>query len=813
MNFARKIPRIALSVLGLAIATWAQGPLHLKCTLSDPVFQSKDSLQASILETGETVSVTYGKPFSAKLPQDTLWNLCFNAPALEKCYAIKYLGKDSTFSLVVSGDDLVTWFSDSTMETTASLPDSSADSASIMDTVDLASLLASGTEKTQLKKVVVQLRRKPKRRMGESVVSAKRIKRMPGLAEADVIRSIQALPGVVASSDFSTKIYVRGGGADQNLFLLDNAVVYSPVHFFGLFSTFLVEAVDEVKFYKSGFAPLYGNRLSSVVDIRSRAGGTDSTEAWFDKSSVKISTFATQIHTEGKQYDTRWLFAGRATYIKQILDLLNATKVIDFKLNYRFTDLQGSVVHDFDEGRSLGLSFYSGSDILDFDPIALDWGNTVIPLNFRWKLDDTWNYSATASYSKFSQSFGLRDIFGIYNAISTVALKQSITNRDGIAEDHEVTAGYDVEYDKVNFTQNVEIADSKYVDTTKVLMHSLYLQDTWRTGPWEILFGARANYQDLAQHFGIEPRLSGQYRFGDYNVFNAHLGYYLQYLNSIMFSDQETLNEFYYPSRKATSRTIMPTGSLLTTFGYTRERLFDVWNFNTECYYKTQNHLVVYDVNAQTDASRPMNSIADLFKEGSGYSFGYEASLRKNEGIVSGGLSWSQGWSVLKEQWDTVPYYPDWHQPYAFKGDIAINWSGNDGIFAKNNPKYWRSSISLKYASGLPYTEYAGYQYTSDINQSLNGGAGGPGPEFQDGIAVRLGNRNTSLQSPYFRIDAKVIDVGREGTWNFSWTILNLLDHDNVFLYNYDTSKNPPQENTIYQFPFFPVLLNYEYYF
>jgi outer membrane cobalamin receptor len=136
-------------------------------------------------------------------------------------------------------------------------------------------------EAVQLKKVLVRAQRAPKRSLGKSTVSAKLIKRMPGLAEADVIRSIQGLPGVVASSDFSTKIYVRGGGSDQNLILLDKAVVYSPVHFFGLFSTFLVEAIDEVNFYKGGFPPEYGNRLSSVLDIGSREGGKDTVNSWF----------------------------------------------------------------------------------------------------------------------------------------------------------------------------------------------------------------------------------------------------------------------------------------------------------------------------------------------------------------------------------------------------------------------------------------------------------------------------------------------------------------------------------------------------
>ena len=213
--------------------------------------------------------------------------------------------------------------------------------------VDVDALLAGGdnTKVTELKKVVVQLRRRPKRKPGESVVTAKSIKRMPGLAEADVIKSVQALPGVVASSDFSSKIYVRGGAADQNLFLFDNAVVYSPVHFFGLFSTFLVEGIDDVQFYKSGFPAQYGNRLSSVLKMDGRAGGQDTVNEWFSKSSLKISTFAAQAHTEGHQGPARWVFAGRTTYIGYMLDLCNAIGILDLDLDYEFTDLQGTVMY------------------------------------------------------------------------------------------------------------------------------------------------------------------------------------------------------------------------------------------------------------------------------------------------------------------------------------------------------------------------------------------------------------------------------------------------------------------------------------
>ncbi|MEO6095189.1 MAG: Plug domain-containing protein, partial [Fibrobacteria bacterium] len=283
--------------------------VRLQGNLRDTAFAAPAVVRLEVLETGDTLTFPIGAaggPFEAILPRDTLWNLCFSAPAspngappgrIEKCYEIEYHGVDSAFRADIGGGNATAVVVEAPDTTTA------RSASAVPDSVEADS--TAGTYKSddaiQLKKVLVRAQRAPKRSLGKSTVSAKLIKRMPGLAEADVIRSIQGLPGVVASSDFSTKIYVRGGASDQNLILLDKAVVYSPVHFFGLFSTFLVEAVDEVNFYKGGFPPEYGNRLSSVLDITSRKGGKDTANTWFQGSSLNISTFASHAHVEGHQ--------------------------------------------------------------------------------------------------------------------------------------------------------------------------------------------------------------------------------------------------------------------------------------------------------------------------------------------------------------------------------------------------------------------------------------------------------------------------------------------------------------------------------
>jgi hypothetical protein len=815
---------------GSAPAANAAGLIRFQGTLRDTSFASGSALRLEVLETGDTVTITAGAPFRVDLPRDTLWNLCFSAHVdslrdslsentgksggisgdapnrLEKCFEIRYLGGDTLFSATIGEGPAVIVANPADAAPLAAAP--AADSAG-----QAAPESFKSEEAVQLKKVLVRAQRAPKRSLGKSTVSAKLIKRMPGLAEADVIRSIQGLPGVVASSDFSTKIYVRGGGSDQNLILLDKAVVYSPVHFFGLFSTFLVEGIDEVNFYKGGFPPEYGNRLSSVLDIKSREGGKDTVDSWAKGSSIKVSTFATQLHTEGRQGPVRWLVAGRRTYIDEVLSTLRKQGLTDLKLDYFFYDLQGNVHYDMDKGKGVMLSWYNGRDKLDFNPFKVEWGNTVIPVNYNQTLSKRLSTQATASYSHFSQKFGLENIFEVYNRIVTASYKQSL-EYTGL-EDHRLTVGVDLNWIEAAFINDQTIAKFYQLDNTKFLLNSLFAQDKMAFGDAEITTGLRLTHSTVLDEPGIEPRLSLKYKLPRNQSLDFHTGYYQQYLNSIQFSDQENLNEFYYPAKKVAFRTVSPTSSILFSAGYGVDKVRGEWDFTLEGYYKTLNHLVVYALSEKPDsiAFNAASSIGDVLKEAQGYSYGFETSLRRPEGLVFGGLSYSHGTSVIREDGNPKSFFPSWHQPHSFKGDLALNLLGKDGLWGAGRRKYLRTSMQVKYATGLPYTEYLGYTNAHLLDQNQGREAGGPNPEFRDNLNLSQGNRNAAFVPAYFRWDAKVIDWGREGKWNFSWTILNLTNHKNIFFYTYQRQKNPPERVEITQFPNFPFLVNYEYYF
>lgn len=825
-------------------ATQAKG-IVFNGIVKDTSFSVGEKLNVEILESGEAIQTEVGVPFSAVLPEDTLWNVCVtnsdtSGAEKEKCYEVLYLGKDSSFSMVLGGNaDTVTQFADGSMESSnasanaPAISDSAANSALVASSgtssgshdtsshsresgdladsqdEDISELLnaASASKVTELKKVVVQLRRRPKRKPGESVVSAKSIKRMPGLAEADVIRSIQALPGVVASSDFSTKIYVRGGAADQNLFLYDNAVVYSPTHFFGLFSTFLVEGIDDVQFYKSGFPAQYGNRLSSVLKMEGRAGGQDTVEEWFSKSSLKISTFAAQAHTEGHMGGARWVLAGRTTYIGYVLDACNFLGLLDLSLDYEFTDLQGTFMYDFSEDTRMKLSFYVGKDELAFDPLYVDWGNIAIPLNIYHRFNANWDYNATLSYSRFYETMEISDLISIGMNLYTFSGKQWLNYR-GIPN-HTFTFGYELEYDYDRFWEY--IASIKIVDVQEPFHHVGYVQDAWKLTPDVLLqLGLRFNYQTAAKHFGIEPRTSLTFNLDETKTFELYGGYYLQYMNSIMFSDQESLNEFYYPATTTTKGThLEPASSWLIAAEYKQSQIFEDYDATVGVYYKTQENLNTLAM--QQDSTEETTSddfvLADMFGRAEGYSFGYELSLRKDRGWLTGGINWSQSLSVLRTDDGTKAYYPSWHQPYAVKMDLGINWRGDEDALWKykkrTNGRYVRSSLSLKYSAGMPITGYVGYFYNNEIG----------GQEYDDDIIVVQGSRNAKRQTNYFRIDVKLVDIGVENKWNFSWTIINLTNHDNMFYAFYDTRENPPKYESISQFPFLPIMINYEYYF
>ncbi len=687
--------------------------------------------------------------------------------------------------------------------------------------------------------VVVHGHRRPLA-LGEEHVTTQQVKRLPGLAEPDVIRAVQALPGVVSSSDFSTKLYVRGSPSDENLVLFDNAVVYSPSHFGGLFSTFLADGIGGLDFYEGGFDPYWGNRLASVLVVHSKDGGStydstsrlsgtalgDSTHA---EGSARVTTFSGSAETDGRRGDWSWVLAGRRTWIDQALNLADGLNLTDFHLDYFFYDWQGNLAwgNQYDTVR---VSWYQGRDNLNISPLAADWGNLDVPVNVHWRLSPYWSYDGVLAYSGFDQNFAVASVLNLGNSIGTLNTRQDL-HYAGFPG-HTLAAGYEFNRFWIDFSYNFPLLASYQEDVYALNLQQAYLQDKWVVNPRHtVTFGVRGyNYpaiqpggKDLAFHlqhledyFQFDPRLTYTYRPAKNWRYDAHLGYYHQYLTSLSFTDQETINEFWY----AVKSPMPPTTSLLASTGVERSD-WTRWGLTASLdgYYKDIRSIPLFDpsLTGSVDSSTHRSDISKLFGYLNGYALGAEFSLKRDQGAVSGEASYAYAVAVLKPlatgtdslQTFFRPYYADWDQRQTFKLNLAVNWRGgkNDALWpSASRGKYFRSSLQWNIHTGLPYT---GLDYTRSHDAFEPEGL----PEQTPALQTFTDDPNDFNVPYYARLDITPIDIGRVHKWRFYWTIINVFGRKNPFLVNIDRNANPPTKTYFYQFPFLPIFLGYEYEF
>lgn len=643
---------------------------------------------------------------------------------------------------------------------------------------------------------------------------------MPGLAEPDVIRAAQALPGVVASSDFSTKLYVRGAGSDQNLVLFDNAVVYSPMHFGGIFSTFLADAVGDMEMHKGGFDPRYGNRLSSVLAVNSKTPADTGRVA----SQIRITTASGSLATEGRKGEVAWVLAGRRTWIDQALDAASSAGVTDFELPYYFYDTQGSLAWGRD-GDTARASFYHGRDDLQLGPLAMEWGNTAVPINFRKRLGGGFAWSGAFAYSAFDQRQALGDISEVTNSIGEWDARNEIQWNLNAA--HGLALGYEYNRYDIEFRQVMPIYDLDNREAFDTDLHSAWLQHRWSLTPRQSLhYGARAYLYPETEHAAVDPRATYTLRPARDWRLDLHAGRYTQYLTSIRWSDQETMNEFWYATREG----MVPAYNHLLSAGVERAEWTPLkLRVSLEGYYKDIHDLPVYFPNqtaeGQEDRDAAGYSLGRDFARVDGWSAGVEAAVKREEGALSGEASYALSRAVLRQQ-DYVndngthvfeAYPADWDQRHTVKAQLNVNWRGDAGEAlwtSRKRGRYLRSTVMANYHTGLPHTAFQDYYGVHEPDQGYDGADGsGPPAYLEDNLYLRQGRRNAEARKDYFRVDVTPIDWGREGKWRLYWSLINVTDRENVFLVNYDTSKNPPEREETPQLPFLPIMVGYEYQF
>ena len=663
-------------------------------------------------------------------------------------------------------------------------------------------------KKTTLQELVVASKRNDQKiistDMSVDKLSAKDIKQMPMvLGEADVIKSIQLLPGVSAPNEGSGGFNVRGGAADQNLILLDEAIVYNPSHLFGFFSVFNADALKDATIYKGGIPSKYGGRLSSVLDIRMREGNNKKFIA-----TGGIGLLSSRLTLEapiGKVYENgakgSFLISGRRSYADIFLPLSSDTAINRNKLN--FYDLNFRSNYRLSAKDKVFLSAYLGRDKIDVpNGFGNTWGNQTSTLRWNHLFSPSLFLNVSAIYSNYNYeiSFYPGNSFTWKSSLSNVNLKADFDYYAG--EKHKVKFGLGSIIYQFSPGNIAPLGTSSTVTPTnfknkRATENYVYVQDDYRiSSRLSLMVGMRISqfaqlatdsipvYENdnalvfnpvinnyvkgkvtsyksyeknklLNNTIGLEPRLSLNYQINDASSIKLGYNRMYQYIHLLSTATSPTPLDIYTPS----SSFIQPQIADQIATGYFRNFNNNTYELSIEAYYKWMQNQFDF-----IDGASPLlnNSPETIVLNGNARSYGLEMMFKKSEGRLTGWISYTLSKSERRTPGVNGGRGINNGQYYATNYDkphnIAI--TGNYKISDK-----WSVSANLIYQSGRPAT-YPESKYTFN---------GISIPEYSERNAHRLPD--------YHRLDIAATLQGKQTKrWKSQWIfgLYNMYNRQNA---------------------------------
>ena len=583
-------------------------------------------------------------------------------------------------------------------------------------------------------------------------LSPRILKSQPSLAEPDIFRTIQSLPGVLTTSEFSTGLVIRGGNTDQNLILLDGITVYNPSHLAGLFSNFIVDAVKDAELIKGGYNAEYGGRLSAVLDIRSREGNRNKFEG---SSSVSLLTAQTTL--EGPFLNGAWLVAGRRTYFDKVLPLFTDS----FNLPYYFYDLQGHVFTDLNEKDRISLSFYRGVDDLQFQDLDLksDWGNKTVSLAYRRVFNEKMIGNFLVANSQFYTRFGLGGDAGIqeYNPLSD----QTISGDIAYFHNQDINVYFGAQAKSLNIKYNSKFnGESLFDSQTKPFETALYTKIKWKPNSRFIIEPGVRLITFSSHSDGIYPdlRLSSKFIIDESRFINIAIGNYHQFISTF----QDDFTQQILDSWFAVDDTGEPSRATQAVLGY-EQFIGRGLKFQIEGYYKKITDMLTYEESrATSDGSVENKSLLDLLTSADGYAYGAELFIQQSTGKLSGWAGYS--WSVSRKLMNGKEYYTNWDRSH------VINVLANYQASSK-----WEYNVKFTLQSGQAFTPINGY-----FLQNLPG-------ESQQNYRTIPATRNGGRYPSYHRLDLGAVRhlTFKGKKFDLFIQVINAYNRKNIFTYTY----------------------------
>ena len=590
------------------------------------------------------------------------------------------------------------------------------------------------------------------------------LQQMPAVGEADLLRSLQLLPGIQSASDVSSGLYVRGGGPDQTAILLDHIPLYNPSHLFGFFSTFNPDAIKDVQLYKGAYPAAYGRTLGAVLDVSNREGNR---QRFSGRGGVSL--IASRLLAEGPVGQGSWMMAGRRTYLEPVLSAVRS-RGVDIPLNYYFYDFNGKVNQRWGDD-TFTVSTYWGQDDLRVDIedenesfVDLRWGNRALTARWTRVFSPTLfgHFMAAGSSYENTLLFSFFDTpFGVANSIRDWSLKGDVdyfANRD-----HTLTLGFLATLFEFDYSESFNQQDQSNLYQRSVLA-SAYVQDEWQAGPTTRLrLGGRGTYFSVGDRMHFTPRMSLSHALSDKIRVKAAGGMYRQYLQLIT-TEAFSGGDFWVPLDSSVEPGRSYQGVVGTEWDPSRR-----YQFSVEAYYTDLANLVVLDNAVAVDSEDTRSD--DIFKSGgSGWASGVEVFLQRRTGALTGWVGYTLGWTrrtFLRTEQRGLAFPSQVRPPPRPVFRSLVPGLGK-----------WRLGSNLVYATGQAFTP-------ASARYSLR--------EPTTGITGRLRAagqlRNSARLLPYHRLDAS---ASREfGLWGldveFYLQIFNLYSRRNEWFVLFDT--------------------------
>ncbi len=633
------------------------------------------------------------------------------------------------------------------------------------------------------------------------------IKSIPTLfGEADVLKAIQLLPGVQNGSEGSAGMYVRGGGPDENLLLLDGVPVYNVNHALGFFSVFNPDALKNVTLYKGSFPAHFGGRLSSVVDIRMKEGDMQKYHG-----NVSVGLISSKLNVEGPIVKDKLSFnlSFRRTYgdllIKPTLWIASAISPDMSKLRagYNFYDLNAKLNWKISDKDRLYLSFYTGDDAISFGVRYKDyendgvqytnnmglgwrWGNKVASLRWNHVMSQKLFMDASVNYTQYRHRLTMdmsdERFYEQYN--QTVKDEFNMAYKSGI---NDITAKVDFDYTPLpnheirfggNYTYHMfrpEVQSAKMVEgnqtaiDTTMSASNVYAHETALYAEDNMTFGdifrvnAGVHYStftvDGKTYQSVQPRLSASVMLASNLSLKAGYAYMTQYVHLLSNSSLSLPTDLWVPVTK----NIVPMNAHQWSLGafYELPRLFDI---SLEGYYKTMDNLIEYKDGASFFGSS--DTWENKVCMGRGWAYGVEFLVQRSFGKTTGWIGYT--WAHAKRQFD--------------REGMEIN---GGKVFPAKYDRRHDLSITVQHKFSERFDLSGTWVFSS-------GNCGTLGTQVYEGLMDEWGyipsinalERNNFRMGNYHRLDLSVNfhKQKKHGirTWNIS--VYNVYNHKNPFI-------------------------------